>query len=129
MRKALVQALAASAPLVAAVPTARWFAAGAVPDTPVKPFLVVRWLAPVPLDAGRYGEQLRLDVHDERGSYVRIDGILKLISNVLTPIEQYVGTDGRITQCDYTGHSGDQEDLEKVTNYKFCSWQVIGVPS
>lgn len=128
MRKALVELLQGNAPLLAALPASRWYAAGAVPDTPQRPFIVVRWLAPVPL-ATQYGEQLRLDVHDERGSYVRIDGILKLVQAVLVPVEQYVGSDGRITQCDYTGHSGDQEDPEKGTNMKWSSWQVIGVAS
>lgn len=126
MRKALIQLLATSAPLVAAIPTERWYAAGAVVDTPQTPFLVVRWLAPVPI-SGQYAEQLRLDVHDDRGSYVRIDTVLRHIKTVLEPVEQYVGTDGRITQCDYTGHSGDQEDVDKGTGFKFCSWQVIGV--
>lgn len=128
MRRAVVEVLQASAPLLAALPAERWYAAGAVPDTPLTPFIVVRWLAPVPL-ATQYGEQLRLDVHDERGSYVRIDGILKLCRNVLDPLEQYAGTDGRITQCDYTGHSGDQEDVEKRTNLKWVSYQVVGVAS
>jgi hypothetical protein len=128
MRKAIVELLQASAPLVAQVPAARWYAAGAVEDTPQTPFIVVRWLSPVPL-VPSWGEQLRLDVHDNRGSYTRIDAVLKLIKAVLEPAEQYVGSDGRITQCDYTGHSGDQEDPDKGTNMKFCSWQVIGVPS
>lgn len=98
-------------------------------DTPVRPFIVLRWLAPVSLDGGRFGEQVQVQVHDERGSYVRIDSILKLVQPVLEGVAQYVGSDGRITQCDYTGHSGDQENLDYGTNMKFSGWQVIGVPS
>jgi hypothetical protein len=124
----LYQALAASAPLVAAIPTERWFEAGAVPDTPETPFLVLRWLSPVPL-APSWGEQLQVFVHDERGNYARIEAALKLVYARLISLEQYTGTDGRITQCDFTGHSGDQEDPDKRTNMKFNSWQVIGVAS
>jgi hypothetical protein len=129
VRKALKEVLAANAPLVAALPANRWFAAGAVTDTPTRPFIVLRWLSPVSLDGGRYGEQLQVQVHDERGSYVRIEAVLKLVDPVLRGVAQYVGSDGRITQCDYTGHSGDQEDLDLGTNMKFSSWQVIGVSS
>jgi hypothetical protein len=115
----------------------RWFAAGAVVDRPKEEmFVVLRWLAPVPSGAaGRFLNQLRVDVHDRRGSYTRIDALLGNpysgggIYDVLSGIVDLSGADGRVTQCDYLNHSGDQEDETYGTNYKFSSWQVIGVQS
>lgn len=134
MRKTLYAALTGATPLTALIPTERWFQAGAVTDVPIKPFVVLRWLSPVPSTArGRFLNQLRVDVHDKRGSYATIDAFLGNpdvgggVYGVLDGILQLDGIDGRITQCDYLGHSGDQEDETYGTNYKFSSWQVIGV--
>lgn len=136
MRKIVYNALTGSAGLTAIVPAERWYAAGAVIDKPVLPFVVLRWLAPVPSSAiGKFLNQLRVDVHDERGSYSTIDALLGNpysgggIYDVLSGILDLAGPDGRITQCDYLNHSGDQESEEYGTNYKFSSWQVIGVQS
>ena len=133
MRKTMYQALTASSVLTAIVPAERWYEAGAVVDQPVKPFVVLRWIAPVPSNSGRWLNQLRVDVHDERGDYSQIEQLLGNpysgggIYDRLSGLLDYVGPDGRITQCDYLNHSGDQEDEVYGTNYKFSSWQVIGV--
>jgi hypothetical protein len=134
MRKTLYTALTSASALTALVPAERWFEAGAVVDHPDKMFAVVRWLSPVPsTGSGRWLNQLRIDVHDKRGSYKRIEQLLGNpysgggIYDVLTGLVDFVGADGRITQCDYLNHSGDQESEEYGTNYKFTSWQVIGV--
>lgn len=134
MRKTIYSLLTGTTGLVAQVPADRWFAAGAIVDSPTRMFVVLRWLAPVPSSArGRFLNQLRVDVHDQRGTYSRIETLLGNpdtgggIYAVLSGIIQLDGIDGRITQCDYLGHSGDQEDETYGTNYKFSSWQVIGV--
>jgi hypothetical protein len=134
VRKTLYHLLTSTPALTGIVPAERWYQAGAVKDTPRKPFVVIRWIAPVPsTGSGRWLNQLRLDVHDERGDYSRIDALLGNpysgggIYDLLTGLADYVGADGRITQCDYLNHSGDQEDEDYKTNYKFSSWQVIGV--
>jgi hypothetical protein len=133
VRKTLYGLLTANSTLTAIVPVDRWYQAGAVVDIPKKPFVVLRWIAPVPSASGRWLNQLRIDVHDERGNYNRIDQLLGNpysgggIYDVLSGLADYVGPDGRITQADYLNHSGDQEDEDYKTNYKFSSWQVIGV--
>lgn len=135
MRQAIYTALTADAGLLTQVPIARWYEPGAVIDQPPKPFIVLRWIAPVPGNGGRWLNQLRVDIHDTRGDYSRIDAILGNpysgggIYDVLAGLTDYVGPDGRITQCDYLNHSGDQEDEVYGTNYKFSSWQVIGETS
>jgi hypothetical protein len=134
MRKTIYAALTGTPALTAIVPAVRWFAAGAVIDNPAAMFVVLRWLSPVPSSArGRFLNQLRVDVHDKRGSYTNIDALLGNpdtgggIYGVLDGIIQLDGIDGRIAECDFLGHSGDQEDDTYGTNYKFSSWQVIGV--
>ncbi len=134
MRATIRNVLIAAPSLTALVPAGRWYAPGAVVDVPVKPFVVLRWLAPVPsAAAGRFLYQLRVDVHDERGSYKLIEQVLGSpdkgtgVYGVLSGLHDHVGVDARITQADYLGHSGDQEDPVYVTNFKFSSWQLIGV--
>jgi hypothetical protein len=71
-------------------------------------------------------------VHDERGSYARIEQILggqyKVggVWPILNGIMDVTGADGRVTQADFLGDSGDQESDDYGTNYKFSSWQIIG---
>jgi hypothetical protein len=120
--------------LTSVIPAERWFSPGAVADSPVKPFAVLRWLAPVAGAArGGYLNQLRIDVHDDRGSYHRIEQVLGSptkgggVYGILSQVADVTGVDGRITEMDYLGHSGDQEDDTYLSNYKFSSWQVIGV--
>lgn len=134
MRATIRNVLLATPALSSAVPAARWYAPGAVVDNPPKPFVVLRWLAPVAGAAtNAWLNQLRVDVHDNRGSYKNIDAILGSptkgggVYAVLSGLLDHVGVDGRITQCDYLGHSGDEEDDTYMTNFKFSSWQVIGV--
>jgi hypothetical protein len=134
MRATVRNVLVATPTLTAVVPADRWWVPGAVVDNPVKPFVVLRWLAPVAGAArGTFLRQLRVDVHDERGSYKRIDQLLGNpdtgggVYGVLSSLVQHTGVDGRVTEANYLGHSGDQEDPTYGTNFKFSSWQVIGV--
>lgn len=133
--RATVRSLLVGTPaLTTIVPAGRWYQAGNVIDNPPKPFVVLRWLAPVP---GQFRlhmlRQLRIDVHDERGSYRNIDMLIGSpdkgdgIFGVLSSIANLVGVDGRVMQADWLGHSGDQEDPDYSTNLKFTSWQLIGV--
>jgi len=133
--RATVRNLILSTPtLLAVVPADRWYAPGGVVDSPPKPFVVLRWLAPVTGNAkSTFAKQLRVDVHDKRGSYQKIEQVLGSpdkgtgIYGLFSAVHDLVGVDGRITQMDYLGHSGDQEDDTYMTNFKFSSWQVIGV--
>lgn len=126
MRETVYGFLTGHAPLTAIVPVGWWYQSGAVVDKPQKPFVVLRWLAPVAL-ATSFGHQLRIDVHDNRGSYQRIDQFRRLVTPLLSGTTQLEGSDGRVTEFSYLGHGGDQEDPDYGTNYGFTSWQVIGV--
>jgi hypothetical protein len=133
MRRALRDLLVADAGLIAVIPPERWYAPGGVLDHPGFPFAILRWIAPVQLAAkGGFGHQLRVDVHDRRGSYDRIEavlggpyrtgGVYPLIAGILG----LHGVDGYIAQADFLGESGDQEDEVYGSNYKFLSWQIMG---
>lgn len=133
MRRALRDLLVADAGLTALIPTERWYSPGGVLDHPEFPFAVLRWIAPVVGAAkGSFAHQLRVDVHDKRGSYDQIEeilggpyrtgGVYPLVAGILG----LHGTDGYIAQADFLGESGDQEDEVYRSNYKFLSWQIIG---
>lgn len=133
MRATIHQLLTAQSDLTDIVPADRWWQPGNVIDRPTLPFVVLRWLAPVPLAASRFAKQLRIDVHEPRGSYARGRALLGSpdlgsgVYGVLSGLQDYVGTDGRISQADYLGHSGDLENDSYSSNYQFQSWQMIGV--
>jgi hypothetical protein len=134
MRKTVYAYLTGQSGLIAQVPVGRWKQAGDVIDTPQFPFVVLRWLAPVPGNAsGRYMKQLRVEHYSARGSYSAADAFLgspdtgQGVYGALSGLLDYVGTDARITQADYLGHSGDQESEIYKSNLKFSSWRMIGV--
>jgi hypothetical protein len=134
MRRTVRDLLIGTAQLTALIPPERWFAAGGIVDVPVKPFAILRWIAPVPgAFSTAYANQLRVDVHDERGDYERIDAILGgpykagvSVYTVLSAAFAVTGADGYVAQADYINHSGDQEDPDYKSNYRFSSWQIIG---
>lgn len=133
MRGVIRDLLVSTPALTALIPSERWFAAGSVIDVPLKPFAVLRWLAPVgnSINSG-FLHQLRVDIHDERGSYDLIEAVLGDpnrgggVYATLSAALGVTGQDGYVAECDYLGHSGDQEDPNYATNYKFSSWQIIG---
>lgn len=134
MRKTVYGLLTAAPTLLAQVPIARWYQAGNVVDTPVFPFVVLRWLAPVEGNAsGRFLKQLRVEHYSARGSYTSADAFLGSpdtgsgVYGVLSGLQDYVGVDGRVTETRYIGHSGDQESEVYKCNFKFSSWRMIGV--
>lgn len=133
MRATIHQLLSGHASLTPLIPTDRWFQAGNVLDVPRKPFATLRWLAPVAGDArGSFSHQLQVAVYDKRASYSDIDRILGGphrsggVYPLLAGIIQLEGPDGRVTQADYLGDSGDQEDIDYKANFKYSSWQITG---
>jgi hypothetical protein len=133
MRQTIRSLLVADGGLTDVIPTERWFQAGAVLDVPPLPFAILRWLSPVRGDAkGAFAHQFQVAIYDERGDYTRIDAILGGqhktggVWPILNGIADVSGPDGRISQADYLGDSGDQEDIDYRANLKFSSWQIVG---
>lgn len=112
--------------LTAYIPAARWFERSAVTDRPVVPYAVLAWTGTVP-NNGRYIETLDVYVHDDRGSYQRINDILQEVRVILESTIQYIGLTGwRLAQADFTFRSGAMEDQSNNTNMKYCSWMIVG---
>lgn len=133
MRATIHQLLSSDAGLTTLVPAVRWFQHGAVIDVPAKPFVVLQWLSPVGGDArGTFAHQLQVRAYGERGSYVPLDRILGGphrsggVYPLLAGLMNLDGPDGRVTQCDYLGTSGDDVDVDYRANMKYSSWQIIG---
>lgn len=134
MRQTIHQQLIGTPALTAVIPTERWFQLGNVVDVPPLPFAILRWITPVAGDArGTWAHQLRVEVYDKRGSYKKIDDLLgdpyrstPSVYNVLSQMVDVTGADGRVTQCDFLGNSGDDVNIDYRANFKYSSWQIIG---
>ncbi len=133
MRATIHQLLVGTSGLIAVIPVNRWYQVGAVIDVPKTPFAIVKWIAPVAGDArGTFAHQLQVAIHDDRGSYLRIDQLLGGpyrsggVYEVLSGIAGLTGPDGYVAQADYLGTSGDDVDVDYRTNTKYCSWQIAG---
>lgn len=133
MRATIRDLIIAEPTLTAVIPPLRWFEAGAVIDVPAKPFAVLRWISPVAGDAkGSFAHQFQVQIFDNRGSYKRIEEILGGpyrtggVHEILAGIADVTGSDGRVTQADFLGYSGDDVDINTKSNTKYSMWQIIG---
>lgn len=83
-------------------------------DPPRKPFMILRWEE----TQARWGlrnspgkQVLTIWVHDQSGSYGRINLVLKRVQEILANAFQVEGSDGRVlTQADWRGDSADLWD-------------------
>lgn len=115
--------------LVDLVPTERWFRRGGVVDVPQTPYVVLAWLGPLTTGRRNSAQLLDVYVHDEVGSYTRIEEILEAIKGVLLDAVHYRGWAGNafpLVQADYLGKSGDGVDQGNGTSYQFSSWKILG---
>lgn len=123
------QLLAAQPALVDAVPTERWFRRGGQIDRSQVPYVVLAWLGPLTTSGRNSPQLLDVYVHDELGSYTRIQDILGIIKPVLENTTHYRGTSGTgfpFVCADYLGKSGDEVDQGNGTAFQFSSWKILG---
>lgn len=115
-----------SDPAVAAeLPAERWYGRGAVVDTPETPWGLLVHLSTIRLGGGRDVYPMQVAVHDEPGSYVRIDMIQDLVVVRLKALAQFTGAGGvRVVQADYLGRGGEETDPDRRTIYKMTNWQL-----
>jgi hypothetical protein len=125
-RKALREWLVADPALTAVVPAARWVQRGAVVDIPSRPYVVLADLGTDVRGTGVTG-LFGVYVHDDRGSYLSIDDLLDLVKSRMESVQQFVGTDGRIVEASWQGHSEDVFDDPTNTNVKNSTYRVVGV--
>lgn len=126
MRTLLRATLVADVGLIAAIPDARWIQAGAVDNPPARPFAVIRITDAPPSGSKAPQPRVQIWVHDNRGSYTRIDSTLKLIRERLTTAFPLENATERIVCAEWTGDSPDLVDEGYNTNTRYCTFTLTG---
>jgi hypothetical protein len=88
-----------------------------------RPFIIVRLDQAVPEFEGTSDQDVTLWVHDDPGSYLRIDNIIANIRQALD--RQPVTEAGGITAV-WQGDSGDLADDDKGTIVRTSSYRMVG---
>lgn len=130
MRKLLYRALTESAVLLAEIPIDRWLSGGSVDITPALPFAVIKFGGGdvVPSPSGWGISRVEIWIHDEKGSYTRIDKILNLIKDHLDG-NSFMWIDlprDNIAVAEWTSTSGDLVDGGYNTNTRLASYKLVG---
>lgn len=127
MRKAVHHLLTTDATLVSLLPAEKWFARGAVKDSPSTPFAVLAWQGVTPNGRGRVGlPRLTIWVYEHRGSFTLIDQVLARCKEVLEEVAQYEYDGERIVQADWEGSSVDLFDDVYKANTRNSGFRVVG---
>lgn len=126
MRKLVYQALTSSLPLVAEIPIARWLQAGAADHQPVRPFAVIRIVDGPPSISKAVQPNLQIWVHDNRGSYTKIDAIIELIKAAFTAALPLEDSTSRLVDANWTGDGPDLVDDGFNTNTRFTNFTLTG---
>lgn len=102
-----------------------FFGVGAVVDTPGVPFVVTRYLSTIRLGGGKDVYPVIISIHDEPGSYERINLLSLLVISRMKALQQFTGSTGvRVVQADYLGFGGEETDPEKGTIFRSTNWQL-----
>lgn len=105
------------------------FAAGAVDENPPKPFIIYK-IAGEFKGATRTSQhrtaRLEVWVHDNKGSYVLIDGMLDSIERALDLAVHVQAGESRISQALWESRSPDLDDSGFGTLCKMTSYTIVG---
>ena len=127
MRKAVHQLLTTDPTLIGLLHADKWFARGAVKDSPVTPFAVEAWQGVQPVGRGRTGiPRLTIWVYQHRGSYDLIDKVLGRCRELLEATYDFEHEGERIAQVDFEGSSVDLFDDVYRCNARNSGFRVIG---
>lgn len=123
MRKAAYKIISARYPDIPV------FSAGAVDENPPKPFIVYKlsgdFRGPSRTSVHRTA-RLEVWVHDDKGSYVLIDGMLDSIERALDGAVHVQAGDSRISQALWESRSPDLDDSGFGTLCKMTSYTIVG---
>jgi hypothetical protein len=126
MRKLIYQALTSSLPLVAEIPIVRWIQGGSMDAQIARPFAVYRIVDDIPTTVHSSQPRLQVWIHDNRGSYTRIDRILELVRTTLENAVPMENSTHRIVDVEWTGDSPDLVDEGYDTNTRNASFILTG---
>jgi hypothetical protein len=126
MRALLHAAIVAETDLTAIIPAGRWIAGGAVDAAPIRPFAVIRIVdAPVSVvKSSQY--RVQIWIHDNRGSYARIDSVLPLLRETLENAFPAENATSRIVCAEWSGDSPDLTDEGYNTNARYSTFTLTG---
>lgn len=130
MRKTIFKVLSENTP--EELPIERWYQLGSIGDVPpARPFGIYRLSSTLPglTTRSRAGRTPRLEiwVHDDPGSYVRIDGILSSLEDAFTAVSNLSAAEGEsIAQADFESRSPDLNDTGFRTICKMSSFKLVG---
>lgn len=133
MRAIIYEALI-SDPALSAVMGARWTSARGVDaelDQAVgfeRPFGTFRIVTTTPGMSRVFLRSLEVWIHDDAGSYTRIDTLIRRVKDLLTGLEQvyHSETDSWLQQCTWVADSPDLFDDARRTNTRMTSFQLVG---
>lgn len=109
----------------AQIDSERLYGVSAVLDTPERPYAVLRYLSSIRLGGGKDAYPLMISVHDDPGSYERINLINGLVVPRMKGLVQFTGSTGvRVVQADYLGLGGEEQDPERGTIFRSTNWQL-----
>jgi hypothetical protein len=126
MRALVLQAITSEPALTALIPADRWIQAGSLDEMPARPFAVIRLIDGTQTIV--YSEQPRFEiwVHDDRGSYIKIDQILRLVRETLIAAVPMEDANYRIVDVDWTGNGPDLIDEGYNTNVRTARFTLTG---
>jgi hypothetical protein len=130
MRKTIMKLIELTPAVTAEIPLDRWFQASSVQENPEKPFGVYRLAGTGPGVTRRSGSRevrLELWIHDEPGSYLRIDRLLTALESTLDAVVHASAAEGEsISQTAFDSRSPDLDDSGFGSITKATIYTLIG---
>ena len=128
MRKLIFELITAQGFLTDKIPADRWLQSSAVDTEPARPFAVIGMDENVRGATRKPGvRRLRIHIHDDPGSYVRIDKIIEDLIDVLDNAKEIQGDDDSyLAQADWNETSPDLFDDGHRTITKNASFTLVG---
>lgn len=130
MRKTIMQIIGTVPEVVAEIPLDNWHQASSIKENPAKPFGVYRLSGTgsgVVRNHASKEVRLELWIHDEPGSYLRIDRLLGKLESAFAAVVHASAAEGEsISQTAYDSRSPDLDDSGFGTICKSSIITLIG---
>lgn len=125
----MYESIVASSSLVSLIPADRWVGRNSIdPEVPDKPFAVIGGFNRIgSSEAGRLVvRQFEIWVHDEPGSYVFIDQVIRELNAHFANLVHFQGETYLLAQVDFVGESDDLQDDAMRTATRSVTYQGVG---
>lgn len=126
MRSLIRARILATPALIAIIPADRWFGSGSIVDTPTRPFAEIRFGGVFPGMANITRRRLEVWIHDEEGSYERIDQVIGLLKTAISGMTNVQSGPSEVICANWISDSTDLYDDGYRTNAKSTGFDVIG---